>query len=183
MNTIVLRYLRSIPMLSKASFAKMNLLINPVTNDAIPITKITAPPIPAAVSVFFETPRKGQIPRNWLNTTLLTIAYVTAILNNVANVSITYLLPISFRLTIIGSIRELLGAASIFGVALGYTPISVFKAAPGAFIVLGALVAVMNIIRKKMDEKGKPLAKPSGCITGDCASCTSRCESSTVKEK
>ena len=73
-NTIVLRYLRSIPICNKASFAKINLLIKPVTNDAIPITKITAPPIPAAVSVFFETPRKGQIPRNWLNTTLLIIA-------------------------------------------------------------------------------------------------------------
>lgn len=78
-------------------------------------------------------------------------------------------------LTIIGAVRELLGAASIFGVSLGYTPIAVFKAAPGAFIVLGALVAIMNIIRKKMDEKGKPLAKPSGCLTGDCANCTSKC--------
>ena len=28
------------------------------------ITKITAPPIPAAVSTFFETPRNGQIPKN-----------------------------------------------------------------------------------------------------------------------
>ena len=41
--------------------------------------------------------------------------------------------------------------------------------------VLGVLVAIMNIIRKKMDEKGKPLAKPSGCLTGDCANCTSKC--------
>ena len=29
----------------------------------------------------------------------------------------------------------------------------------------------MNIVRGKMDAKGKPLAAPSGCITGDCASC------------
>jgi len=36
------------------------------------------PLIPAAVFVFFDTPRKGQIPRNWLSTTLLTIAYATA---------------------------------------------------------------------------------------------------------
>ena len=84
-------------------------------------------------------------------------------------------LGFTMGLTIIGAIREMLGAASIFGVSLGYTPIAVFKAAPGAFIVLGALVAVMNIIRKKMDEKGKPLAKPSGCLTGDCANCTSKC--------
>ena len=35
-------------------------------------TKVTASPIPIAVSTFFETPRKGQIPRNCDNTTLLT---------------------------------------------------------------------------------------------------------------
>ena len=78
-------------------------------------------------------------------------------------------------LTIIGIIRELLGNASVFGVDLGFTPIAIFGRAPGAFLVLGALVAVMNIVRKKMDEKGKPLAKPSGCLTGDCANCTSKC--------
>ena len=78
-------------------------------------------------------------------------------------------------LTIIGIIRELLGNASVFDIPLGYTPIAIFGRAPGAFLVLGALVAVMNIVRKKMDEKGKPLAKPSGCLTGDCASCTSKC--------
>ena len=78
-------------------------------------------------------------------------------------------------LTIIGIIRELLGNASIFGMDLGYTPIAIFGRAPGAFLVLGALVAIMNIVRKKMDEAGKPLAKPSGCLTGDCANCTSKC--------
>lgn len=31
---------------------------------ATPITKVTASPIPRAVSVFWETPRKGQMPRN-----------------------------------------------------------------------------------------------------------------------
>ncbi|MEG1290931.1 MAG: electron transport complex subunit E, partial [Lachnospiraceae bacterium] len=34
------------------------------------------------------------------------------------------------------------------------------------------LVAGMNIVREKMEKKGKPLAAPSGCITGDCASCS-----------
>ena len=36
------------------------------------ITKITAAPIPADVSTFLDTPRNGQSPRNWLNTTLFT---------------------------------------------------------------------------------------------------------------
>ena len=78
-------------------------------------------------------------------------------------------------LTAIGVVREFLGNASVFGISLGFTPISIFGSAPGAFLVLGCLVAVMNIVRKKMDEAGKPLAKPSGCLTGDCANCTSKC--------
>ena len=78
-------------------------------------------------------------------------------------------------LTIIGIIRELIGKASIFDIPLNFTPVAIFSRAPGAFLVLGALVAIMNIVRKKMDEAGKPLAKPSGCLTGDCANCTSKC--------
>ena len=35
-------------------------------------TKATAPPMPSAVSIFFDTPRKGQMPRNCDNTMLLT---------------------------------------------------------------------------------------------------------------
>ncbi len=84
-------------------------------------------------------------------------------------------LGFTFGLTSIGIIREILGAGQIFGVQIlslkWFTPITIFVMAPGAFIVLACLVAIMNIVRAKMDAKGKPLAKPSGCITGDCASC------------
>lgn len=66
-------------------------------------------------------------------------------------------------LTCIGLVRQILGAN------LGIT---VFIMAPGAFLVLAFLVAGMNVIRDKMEKKGKPLAAPSGCITGDCASCS-----------
>ena len=66
-------------------------------------------------------------------------------------------------LTCIGLIRQILGAN------LGIT---VFIMAPGAFLVLAFLVAGMNVIRDKMEKKGKPLAAPSGCLTGDCASCS-----------
>ncbi len=51
-------------------------------------------------------------------------------------------------------------------------PITIFVMAPGAFLVLACLVAVMKIVREKMAAKGKPLAEPSGCITGDCAGCS-----------
>jgi electron transport complex protein RnfE len=37
--------------------------------------------------------------------------------------------------------------------------------------VLAFLVAGMNIVRKKMEAKGTPLAAPAGCLSGDCAHC------------
>ena len=91
-------------------------------------------------------------------------------------------LGFTIALTIIGSIREILGAGSIFGVQIlpladaasgkaGYTPITIFVLAPGAFFVLSILVALMNIIRKKQNEKGKPLAEATGCLAGDCTGC------------
>ena len=85
-------------------------------------------------------------------------------------------LGFTFGLTCIGIIREILGAGQIFGVQVlsleWFTPITIFVMAPGAILVLAFLVAVMNIVREKMEAKGKPLAAPSGCLSGDCASCS-----------
>lgn len=84
-------------------------------------------------------------------------------------------LGFTIGLTLIGLVRELLGAGQIFGAQVlslsWFTPITIFVMAPGAFLVLAFLVAGMNVVRKKMDEKGKPLHEPSGCINGDCAHC------------
>lgn len=66
-------------------------------------------------------------------------------------------------LTLIGLVRQILGA---------YLGITAFVMAPGAFLVLAFLVAGMNVVRDKMEKKGKPLAAPSGCLSGDCASCS-----------
>lgn len=83
-------------------------------------------------------------------------------------------------LTCIGIVREILGAGQIFGFqllplaedgGLGYTPITIFVLAPGAFFVLACLVAIMNIIRARAEKKGKPLPAAQGCLAGDCASC------------
>ena len=82
-------------------------------------------------------------------------------------------LGFTFGLTCIGICREILGAGAIFGHQ--FIPddyhITFFVLAPGAFLVLAFLVAGMNIIRKKMEAKGKPLAEPAGCLSGDCAHC------------
>ncbi len=89
-------------------------------------------------------------------------------------------LGFTFGLTCIGLVREILGAGQIFGFqilplaedgGLGYTPITIFVLAPGAFFVLAALVAIMNIIRAKAEKKGKPLPAAQGCLAGDCSAC------------
>ncbi|MCR5388488.1 MAG: electron transport complex subunit E [Lachnospiraceae bacterium] len=93
-------------------------------------------------------------------------------------------LGFTWALTVIGLIREILGAGQAFGVQIlslsWFTPITIFIMAPGAFLVLAFLVALMNIIRKKMDEAGKPLPKPSGCASGTgcegCSGCDSKAE-------
>ncbi len=60
-------------------------------------------------------------------------------------------LGFTLSLTVIGSVREILGSGSIFGVPLGiagYMPLT-FVLAPGAFLVLGYLMAVFNKLAKK----------------------------------
>ena len=56
-------------------------------------------------------------------------------------------LGFTIALTIIGSVRELLGAGEIFGFRImpqSYEPISIFILAPGAFFVLAVLTALQN---------------------------------------
>ena len=98
-------------------------------------------------------------------------------------------LGFTFGLTLIGLIREFLGAGTLFDQAVlsqfsWLTPITIFIMAPGAFLVLAFLVAVMNIIRRKMEDKGKPLPKPSGCIEGGgCANCSQAVTCKDVKKE
>ena len=103
-------------------------------------------------------------------------------------------LGFTFGLTAIGLLREILGAGQIFGFQVlpladrangvsGFTPITIFVMAPGAFLVLACLVAVMNVVREKMEAKGKPLTAPSGCLTGDCANCSQSASCAERTEK
>ncbi len=66
---------------------RMKYWINQVTTVATVMTKVTAIPMPRAVSTFLETPRKGQMPRNRARTKLLTKMALTRISSNSA---ITY---------------------------------------------------------------------------------------------
>ena len=82
-------------------------------------------------------------------------------------------LGFTIGLTIIGAIRELLGAGTIFGVTLikAYEPMAFFVRAPGAFLVLAVLIAIMNAVGIK--NRSKELAE--GC-DGCCATCGSACK-------
>ena len=65
-------------------------------------------------------------------------------------------LGFTWALTLLGAIRELLGSGSFFGHALvsdGATTLGIMSLPPGAFITLGLLMAMMNMIsarQKKM---------------------------------
>ncbi|HHT69576.1 MAG TPA: electron transport complex subunit E [Firmicutes bacterium] len=64
-------------------------------------------------------------------------------------------LGFTWALTLLGSIREILGAGSIFGVALlpeGTTTLGIMALPPGAFITLGVLIAVMNMIAARQKK-------------------------------
>ncbi|MDD2550682.1 MAG: electron transport complex subunit E [Bacteroidales bacterium] len=60
-------------------------------------------------------------------------------------------LGFSFALTLLGAVREILGSGKVFGITLfpeTYAMI-VFVLAPGAFIALGYIIAIMNRLSKK----------------------------------
>lgn len=58
----------------------------------------------------------------------------------------------TFALVILGSIREIFGAGTFMGVALfgeAYQPARIFIQPAGAFIVLGLLIGIFNVIKNK----------------------------------
>lgn len=66
-------------------------------------------------------------------------------------------------LTLMGAIRELLGAGTIFSLQLipeSVAPMVVFLLPPGGFFVFGILVAASNAVAKK---QGKPIVERLGC--------------------
>lgn len=100
-------------------------------------------------------------------------------------------LGFTVALTIIGAIRELIGAGEVFGFAVmpeSYVPCSIFVLAPGAFFVLAVLTAIQNKVKISGEKKGKDMSKiQSGC-NSDCkncgeSGCSRRFLDETAKEK
>lgn len=81
-------------------------------------------------------------------------------------------LGFTIALTIIGLLREFLGGCQAFGVDLDwFTPVGIFKMAPGAFFVLALLTAIQNYAKIRGAKKGKDVSKiQSGCGS-DCSMC------------
>ncbi len=78
-------------------------------------------------------------------------------------------LGFTISLSVIGLIRELLGAGTVFGMQVmpsAYKPIAIFIKAPGAFLVLAVLVIIMNSLK----IKNRANAIVQGC-DGCCATC------------
>lgn len=78
-------------------------------------------------------------------------------------------LGFTISLSVIGLIRELLGAGTVFGMQVMpsvYKPIAIFIKAPGAFLVLAVLVIIMNSLK----IKNRANAMVQGC-DGCCATC------------
>jgi electron transport complex protein RnfE len=93
------------------------------------------------------------IPLIVVNCIVLGRAEAFASKNNILSSMIDGLgigLGFAFALTLLGSVRELLGSGKIFGIVIypeNYGML-IFVLAPGAFIVLGYLIALINRIRK-----------------------------------
>lgn len=94
-------------------------------------------------------------------------------------------LGFTLGLTAIGIVRELLGAGTLFGAQVlpqSYEPITIFILAPGAFLVLSALVAIQNKLKRRAVKQGKPIPKESGCASCGNALCNGANNSHEGKE-
>ena len=65
-------------------------------------------------------------------------------------------LGFTLSLTVLGSIREIIGAGAIFGLSIfgaGYEPVLIFILPPGAFLTLGVGIAAINKITEKLEAR------------------------------
>ncbi|MGI6123431.1 MAG: electron transport complex subunit RsxE [Acetivibrionales bacterium] len=79
----------------------------------------------------------------------------------------------TIAITIIGSVREILGAGTWMGIPVTvnlFEPAVMFILPPGGFLVMGLLVALFNHLTKKKKE-GNGLECESGCGVG-CPGCS-----------
>ncbi len=86
----------------------------------------------------------------------------------------------TIALCAIGFFRELIGNGTLLGKTVmpaGYQPVAIFTRAPGAFLVLGALITVLNALNIKNNSS----KKVEGC-DGDCCHCKTACKDEKKEE-
>ncbi|HOO57189.1 MAG TPA: electron transport complex subunit E [bacterium] len=95
------------------------------------------------------------IPLIVVNCIILGRAEAFASKNNIGNSILDALgmgIGFTLALSMLGSIREILGNGTILGISLlgsAYKPFLLFVLQPGAFLTLGLLMAIMNRLEKK----------------------------------
>lgn len=83
-------------------------------------------------------------------------------------------LGFTIALTVIGFVRELLGAGTAFGFEVmpdSFVPIAIFIKAPGAFLVLMIIIMIMNAVH--INTRANKVVE--GC-DGCCAACAKSCD-------
>lgn len=81
-------------------------------------------------------------------------------------------LGFTLSLTLLGSIREVLGVGTLFDVPVmwqGFKPFGIMVEAPGAFLCLGLILAAMNFLNYWQATR-KGLSAPANPVSG-CAAC------------
>lgn len=110
--------------------------------------KAYAPDIYAALGIF--------IPLIVVNCLILARAEAFAYTNGVIASAVDGFsmgLGYTLAIAILGILREVLGAGTIFGISIfgsSFQPAAIFVAAPGAFILLGILIGLFRTIEKKV---------------------------------
>lgn len=77
-------------------------------------------------------------------------------------------LGFTIALVLIGALREIIGAGTIFGIQVMpsiYTPCSLFILAPGAFLVYAAITALQNYAKMPKNKSAKVVEKKADCCT------------------
>ncbi len=95
-------------------------------------------------------------------------------------------LGFTLALLIMGSVREILGAGTWFGIPLTvnlFPPISIFILAPGGFFVFGCTIAAVNKLTKGRAIKKKDFGCAGCPNAGACGSCAGHSEEEKGENK
>ena len=85
-------------------------------------------------------------------------------------------LGFTIALTLAGSVREILGKGTWFGLQVlpeSVSPAAIFSLPPGAYLVIALFIVIMNAIGIKTRQR--QLVESDGC-SGNCAACAMQCE-------